>query len=172
MRETIYNYDLLSDEEITETVIRCKALIINSKGEILIANENDLLHFPGGHLDQGEGLIDCLKREVKEETGINLDEDEIGKCFMKVTYKNRDWPKKGNNRKSEIYYYIVTTDKDVDLTSVHYTENEKENNFKIDKISLPLSIQYIEGNIPKDPKNRSIAPDMIDAINEYIKQLS
>ena len=35
MKETIYNYDYLKDEDITETVIRMKALIINNKNVIL-----------------------------------------------------------------------------------------------------------------------------------------
>ena len=30
MKETIYNYDYLKDEDITEVVIRTKALIINA----------------------------------------------------------------------------------------------------------------------------------------------
>lgn len=35
MKEIIYNYDYLKDEDINEVVIRTKALIINSKNIIL-----------------------------------------------------------------------------------------------------------------------------------------
>ena len=38
MKETIYNYDYLKDEDITEVVIRTKALIINNKN-IILGNE-------------------------------------------------------------------------------------------------------------------------------------
>ncbi|MFA6105263.1 MAG: NUDIX domain-containing protein [Patescibacteria group bacterium] len=29
--------------------------------------------FPGGHLEHGESIIDCAKRETKEETGIEIE---------------------------------------------------------------------------------------------------
>ena len=80
--------------------MRC--LIINN-GIILIANENSLFEFPGGHLDEGETIDECLKREVKEETGIELDDSEIKGIILKATYMNRDWPEKGKNRKNELY---------------------------------------------------------------------
>ena len=41
MKETIYNYDYLTNEDITEVVIRTKALIINGDN-ILIDNENGI----------------------------------------------------------------------------------------------------------------------------------
>lgn len=44
MKETIYNYDYLKDEDITEVVIRTKALIINNKN-IILGNENNIYQF-------------------------------------------------------------------------------------------------------------------------------
>ena len=101
-KKQYYNYDYLNDEDITEVVIRTKALIINNKN-IILGNENNIYQFPGGHLEENETFEECLKREVLEETGIEIDDDEIKIPFMKVTYLNKDWPAIGNNRKSEIY---------------------------------------------------------------------
>ena len=56
-----------------------KALIKNKKGEILLLRTNPaklsanfLNHWdlPGGRLHKGESLLEALKREVAEETGI------------------------------------------------------------------------------------------------------
>ena len=52
-------------------VIRVYGLILNDKKEVLITDEFQLemkmTKFPGGGLEFGEGTIDCLKREIREE---------------------------------------------------------------------------------------------------------
>lgn len=169
MKEVIYNYDYLKDEDITEVVTRIKALIINSKN-IILGNENNIYQFPGGHLEENETFEECLKREVLEETGIEIDDNEIKRPFMKVTYLNKDWPEIGKNRKSEIYYFLIETSKNPDMSKVKYTEHEKQGNFKIESIPLRESIYVIEDNISKNEKNKVIAPDMIMAITEYLHQ--
>lgn len=170
MKEIIYNYDYLSEEDITETVIRTKALIINNN-KIIIDNANGVYQFPGGHLEEGETFEECLKREVLEETGISIDENEIERPFMKVTFKNKNCPEEGKNRKSEIYYYIIKTNKDIDLSKTNYTENEILNNYTIEKIDINEVINKIKKNMPSNEKNKVISPDMISAIEEYINQI-
>lgn len=169
MKEIIYNHDYLKDEDITEAVIRTKALIINDKN-IILGNENNIYQFPGGHLEKNETFEECLKREILEETGIEINDNEIKRPFMKVTYLNKDWPAIGQNRKSEIYYYLIKTSKNPDMSKVKYTEHEKQGNFKIESIPLSESISVIEDNISKNEKNKVIAPDMIMAITEYLHQ--
>lgn len=169
MKEIIYNYDYLKESDITEVVIRMKALIINNDN-IILGNESSILQFPGGHLENNETFEECLKREIMEETGIEITDNEIERPFMKVTYLNKNWPEMGKNRKSEIYYYLIKTNKEPDVTKVNYTEHEKQGNFKIDKIPLNLAIEIIRKNIPNNEKNKVIAPDMIMAIEEYLHQ--
>lgn len=171
MKEIIHNDDNLLESEVTELVIRTKALVLND-GNLLLANENDVLQFPGGHLEDGESLNDCLKREIKEETGIEIEDNEIGECFLKVIWLNRDWPSEGKNRKCEIYYYVVNTNKLPNLENIDLTDSEKEQNFKVDFVPLKESIKYIEDNMLKNEKNNVISPDMINAIKEYLEQNS
>jgi 8-oxo-dGTP diphosphatase len=58
-------------KQINTFTIRIYGLIINPFNEILITDEFQLgvkmTKFPGGGLEFGEGPIDCLKREFKEE---------------------------------------------------------------------------------------------------------
>lgn len=169
MKETIYNYDYLSEKDITEVVVRAKALIIK-QNHILIGNENNIFQFPGGHLEKNETINDCLKREVLEETGIEITDDEIMRPFYKVTFLSKNWPEIGKNRKAEIYYYIIETNKEVDLSKTKYTEHELQGNFKIEVFPLNEAIDRINKNIPKNEKNKVIAPDMISAIEEYLNQ--
>ena len=52
-------------------IIRVYGLIINSLNEVLISDEfvlgTKMTKFPGGGLEFGEGPVDCLIREIKEE---------------------------------------------------------------------------------------------------------
>ncbi len=168
MKEIIYNYDFLKESEVTETVIRTKAVLV-TESSIVIGNENSIFQFPGGHLEENESFEDCLKREILEETGIEITDEKIDKPFMKVTYLSKDWPEEGKNRKSEIYYYAIETLKKPDISKVNYTEHEKEENFKIEVFPLKEAISIIKNNIPNNKMNKIIAPDMILAIEEYLK---
>ena len=167
MKETIYNYDYLTLEDITEVSIRVKALIINSTKEILLGKSDISYQFPGGHLEDNESLIETLKREVLEETGIEISDEEIDRPFYKVTYLNKDYPAKGINRKSEIYYYVVKTDKEVDLSKVKLTENETKHNYRVEKIPLLSSVDIIN----KNDNDKVIERDLLDAIKEYLYRI-
>lgn len=54
-------------------LVRVYGICFNPKLELLICDEvykgKSLTKFPGGGLEYGEGLKDCLYRELKEETG-------------------------------------------------------------------------------------------------------
>ena len=58
MKEFIINDDNLTEEDIEMKVIRVKALIINSKGNIILAFNNNTYQFPGGHVDNDESIDD------------------------------------------------------------------------------------------------------------------
>ena len=44
--------------------------IINSNNEILLGYSYHDYQFPGGHVEDGESLIEAMNRELLEETGI------------------------------------------------------------------------------------------------------
>jgi len=67
--------------------IRVYGILINDKRQVLVADEyirgGLYTKFPGGGLEFGEGTRDCLKRELKEELGI---ESEIGDHIYTTDY--------------------------------------------------------------------------------------
>src|SRR5207344_3401209 len=56
--------------------IRVYGLLINEQRQVLVSDEyirgDYFTKFPGGGLELGEGTRDCLKREFKEETGLDV----------------------------------------------------------------------------------------------------
>ena len=52
----------------------CLAIITREKDHaiLLVKHPERGWELPGGHLEQGENPLQCLEREVKEETGLHL----------------------------------------------------------------------------------------------------
>ena len=53
------------------------ALIVNPKGKIFLMKShkfNGMFVVPGGHIELGETMEQALKREVKEETNLDISE--------------------------------------------------------------------------------------------------
>ena len=62
--------------------VSIKALIRNDAGEILVVKEHqEKWELPGGGLDHGETVHDGLKRELREELGI---ENDFTESFHKI----------------------------------------------------------------------------------------
>jgi len=57
--------------------IRVYGLLINADNELLVSDEQEygrrFTKFPGGGLEYGEGLIECLKREFIEECNTEIE---------------------------------------------------------------------------------------------------
>lgn len=56
------------------------ALVVNDKGQVLIVRSKkwgEKYTVPGGHIELGERAEDAIRREVKEETGLESDPLEL-----------------------------------------------------------------------------------------------
>ena len=168
MKEILYNYDNLSTNDIDEVVIRVKGLLINDKDEIILGYSDDKYQFPGGHLEFLETLINCLKREIEEETGIVLT-DEKPILFQKITHYSKNYHNRGVNRKNIIYYYLVKTNKKIDLNNTKYDEIERNGNFCIKIIKLKKVEKELDKNAKKYKGNDVITEEMKEVIKEYYK---
>lgn len=94
--------------ESTGKRVSAKGIIVLDKSKILVLRIQTGCHaegkwdLPGGGLEKDEDPIDALKREVKEETNLDLDEDSI-KSLNQST--NFDIPEDGVHAKWK--YYIA-----------------------------------------------------------------
>ena len=167
MKEIIYNYNFLNEEDINRTVVRIKAVVENNNGEILLCYSDNNYHLPGGHLEEGESYEDCLVREIKEETGIDIDKKERNP-YLRIVYFNKDYPSVGVNTKNIANYYVVNYELVPNLDNISLTEEEKENNFELRYIKKEDVLQVLQDSL--DSCSRSaVLYDTIEAIKEYLK---
>lgn len=69
-------------------IVAGAGIVINDNDEILMVNTYDYgWVFPGGQVEVGENVIDAVKREVMEETGVDIEVGELF-CISSNTKKN------------------------------------------------------------------------------------
>ena len=167
MKEIIYNYNNLNEFDINRVVIRTKAIMENNDGEILLCYSNNNYHLPGGHLDEGETLEECLVREIKEETGIVIPKEKRDP-FLVITYMNKDYPSLGINTKSIVNYYVVKEEINPDYNFTNLTEEEKNHDFKLIYINKNEVLEVLEKALETCTR-KAVLYDTIEAIKEYLK---
>lgn len=72
------------------------ALIQDPEGRILLLKShkfNDLYTIPGGHIELGETTEEALRREVREETGLEIYDVEF-LLYQDFVYDDSFWKKK------------------------------------------------------------------------------
>jgi 8-oxo-dGTP diphosphatase len=92
--------------ELNRFNIRVYGLLINEQNEILLIHEKirdfAFTKFPGGGLELGEGMIDCLVREFKEEAELDV---EVTEHFYTTDFFQQSAFKKSDQLIS-VYYKI------------------------------------------------------------------
>lgn len=164
MKEFVFNDDNLSEEDIEMEVVRVKALILNSKGNILLAFNNNTYQFPGGHLDDGEEIDECMKREIKEEVGIDV---EVGEPFLSIETYDNNYFGTGKKVLNTIYYYRVFTDLEPDFSMTKYDELEAQTDFNLFYVDFSHLEEFIVSKIDSNEIDPKIAREMLHVVKEY-----
>lgn len=170
MKQIFYNEDNLTEEDINRFVGRARALIINSKREVLVSYYDGVYQTVGGHLDEGETYLECLKREVMEETGIDIETAGL-EPFMEIKYYSKNYPEKGTNTCYVINYYEVKTDDLPDRDKIKLTETEINAHFDLKYILLD-NLEEILSNMLKTTKYKRAVSDTLAVVKEYVKSKS
>ena len=109
-------------------------LIFNPEGKLLLVRSHKWRNqyvVPGGHIELGETMLEALKREIKEETGLEIfDIEYIG--YQEFIFDEAFW----KNRHFIFFDFACKTDsKDVKLDS----ESEEYEWVSLDDVfNLPI----------------------------------
>ena len=167
MKKIIINDNHLTDKDIERKVTRVKALMINKKGKILIAHNNNTYQFPGGHTEENETIDNCILREIKEETGIQLTIEEDP--FLCIETYDNNYFGTGKKVLNRIYYYRFLTDEVPNFRETHYDELELSTDFNLFYFNLKDLEIFIEKNLKEGTLDEKIGREMIYAMKEYRK---
>lgn len=101
--------------------IRVYGLLINDRDEVLLSDEHrfgrTFTKFPGGGLEEGEGLKECLVREFQEELAIHVEVEEL--FYLTDFYQQSAFNPK--DQIISIYYKVKSDELDkIKATQVKY----------------------------------------------------
>jgi nucleoside triphosphatase len=125
------------------------ALIVNSEGRILLAKSHkwfDKYTLPGGHIEVGEKMVDAVRREVKEEVGLDVEVVEMllvqEAIFAPEFYKKKHF--------IFIDFYCRSKDQEVKLDHEEIQDYiwvfpGAAYNLKIDSFTRKTIDRYLEG---------------------------
>jgi len=68
----LFSKFIKTDELSDKFPISIKAIIIDDNKVLCLKNERNEWDFPGGKIDFNEDIEECLKREIKEETNLSV----------------------------------------------------------------------------------------------------
>lgn len=168
IKEIIYS-NLEETDKVTRTVQRAKLLLVNSKKEILLANMNRNYQLPGGHLEENETLEECLFREVKEETGIEIEKKQRFP-FLRIIYKAKDNPSIGNNSIYIANYYLINEDLIPNLDNASFTQEEIDGNMGLEWIHKDKALDILRNSISNCTRKK-VVRDTINVIETYLDLL-
>ena len=140
--------------------ITVRAILRNRDGlyAVMYAKKFGLYSLPGGGVEEGESLIEALKREILEETGCVCDSiDDLG-----YVYENR-----AESDYTQYSYYYVVSCKGT-LKNMTLTAQEIENGTELLWCPIDKVILLIEGFCPKTYQQKYLKARDVAALTEYI----
>ncbi len=165
MKKILINEGNLTPEEIDGTETRVKAFLRNNSGEVLLLHNNYTYQLPGGHNLKEETLEESLIRELKEETGIDIDNNI--EPFMMIREYNKNFLNTDKNVCNTIYYYDIKNDNLPNGAKLNLTELESRTKLKF----YYIKIADLEEFILKEKKDNRIediiAKELLEVIKEY-----
>lgn len=122
--------------------LRVYGILINNNKQVLVSDElikgDYFTKFPGGGLELGEGTRDCLQREFKEETNLDV---VVGEHIYTTDFFQLS-AFKANCQIISIYYFVHATElSNLKISNIIFDFTEAQ---KADKTAQFESFRFVE----------------------------
>ena len=168
MKEIVINKTRLKEEELTEVLEKSRIVLRNDNDEIVMTRFGRVYFLPGGKIEPGETPVDTIKREVMEETNINILLDDIEPFAVVYNYLRDYEIEDGSlvNRLVKTYYFSGYTSDDT-IEYFNLTKNEKEDNLRGFFIDLDEGIELLQDYNKENPRAAYLAVETLKVLEEY-----
>jgi len=85
----------LETKQLQVHFVSAAGLVFKEDKVLLIRSQRRGWEFPGGVMEQGETLLDCLKREIREESGIDARPRCLAGIYQRLNLKPGFGPLEG-----------------------------------------------------------------------------
>ena len=169
MKVETVNLHNLTMADIQKQQHRVKVILLNYKDEVLLCKRNGVYNFIGGHIEEGEGALDCAQREVREETGITVRLGNFNAPFYKLQCFEKNYYNLGLNYFTTIQFLDGKTDAPIDLDKRQLDENESKQVFTLEYVPYQELREALENNrdVAKAEKREFIINEMLGVLDKY-----
>lgn len=141
------NKDNLVYDDSWQVFYKVRAIIENNNNEFIISSEGGKYIFPGGKRKESETNLEAIKREIKEETGIEFNKEDFNEVLELETFYKDFYDYRSNSLKprytSTIYYYVKCS-KTIDSNNMNLTSGEIKENFKVAFVNKERLIEMLK----------------------------
>lgn len=168
MKEIVINKGKLKPDEITHVVDKARIILRNDNNEFILSHFERVYFLPGGKIELDETPVDAVKREVKEETNINILLDDI-EPFVLIKHYLRDYETGDGqivNRLINTYYFTGFTSKE-DIEYFNLTLPEKRDDLRAFFIDMEEAVELLKEYNKENPKATYLAVETLKVLEEY-----
>ena len=162
------NEDKLKDFELDTKSSKVRAVLVKDN-KLLIAKYGGVYLLPGGSIDEGETKETAILRELREETGIVYDINDL-KNILTLNYYQRNHIKRNGKTENRLMItdFYLSDYRGIDESKVQRTEKEIRDGFCLELFGFDEVDSLI--NEPSDnPRKADFDRELSEAIKVYKK---